>query len=507
MSPADRAAWAAALNVLDPPQTDPFAALGYEPTPKQQEFHEATEFDVLFGGSAGPGKSLALLMEGIRCCVKYRGLRVGCFRRTFPELEESLLTELARYEYAAALGATYDRQHHDLKFPNGSVLMFRYAESMVDATRRQGGQYQLLMFDERTLTPPDVIDFLCSRLRSGAPSIPVIGIRSATNPGGPGHSVVRQRYVDPTDHGTKTVIDQRGRTVRFIPARLADNPHINPEYARDLDALPEAMRAAFRDGSWDSFAGMVFVEWLYDKHVVPRFSVPAQWQRYCGLDYGWTAPTAVLWAARDNDGRLWMYRELTMRKTPERDQARAILDAEAGEQVVTRAADPSMWGRAGSALPPASQYAVEGCHLIKADNDRLSGKLRVHTYLSDAPACAHHRVMGLSMCPMLHILEGTCPELVRTLPALPYDPRRIEDVDTHAEDHHYDAIRYLLLSIGVGAQFMVPDDEAREPLADVIGHPLAGFAHVPKPDDAHSVTDGWWLEEPDATRNGMTRTI
>ncbi|MGH3429493.1 MAG: terminase large subunit domain-containing protein, partial [Mycobacteriales bacterium] len=362
----DLAAWATALDRIDPPKVDVFGALGYIPTPKQQLFHEATEFDVLFGGSAGPGKSLALLMEGIRCCATYPGLRVGCFRRTFPELEESLLTELAHYDYAAALGARYDRQHHDLRFPNGSVLMFRYAESMVDATRRQGGQYQMLMFDERTLTPPDVIEFLCSRLRSGAPSIPVLGIRSSTNPGGPGHSVVRQRYVDATDHGANVVTDSRGRTVRFIPARLVDNPHINPEYARDLDALPDAMRAAFRDGSWSSFSGQVFVEWSHDKHVVPRFAIPTEWQRYCGLDYGWTAPTAVLWAARDNDGRLWMYRELTMRQTPEREQARKVLDAEHGERVSLRAADPSMWGRAGSALPPASQYDIEGCTLTKA---------------------------------------------------------------------------------------------------------------------------------------------
>ncbi|MGH7743292.1 MAG: hypothetical protein ACREQ5_00520 [Candidatus Dormibacteria bacterium] len=483
---------------------DAFEALGYIPTPKQQEFHNATEFDVLFGGAAGPGKSLALLMEGIRACVKYPGLRVGVFRRTFPELEESLLTELARYEYAIALGAHYDRAHHDLRFPNGSLLMFRYAESMVDATRRQGGQYQLLLFDERTLTPPDVIEFLCSRLRSGDPSIPVLGIRSSTNPGGPGHSMVRQRYVDATDYGANVVTDSRGRTVRFIPARLADNPHINREYARDLDALPEAMRAAFRDGSWSSFNGQVFVEWSHDRHVVPRFTIPTEWQRYAGLDYGWTAPTAVVWAARDNDGRLWLYRELTMRQTPEREQARRILEAEGGESVVMRAADPSMWGRSGSALPPSSQYALEGCYLTKADNDRLSGKLRIHTYLAEGPACAHHRSLGQEMCPMLHVLDGTCPELVRTLPALPYDPRRIEDVDTNAEDHHYDSLRYLALSIGTGPQFLILD-EVKEPLAEIVGQPLGQFAYIPQDDDMSS--DWWNNDMSEQPIRGATRQV
>ena len=54
-------------------------------------------------------------------------------------------------------------------------------------------------------------------------------------------------------------------------------------------------------------------------------------------------------------------------------------------------------------------------------------------------------------CPRFHILEGTCPNLVRTLPALPYDPVRVEDVDTKADDHVADAARYLMHSLSAGA--------------------------------------------------------
>lgn len=431
---------------------DVFALLGYEPncavrqaardagTPEadlpamcgecpQEQFHNAQEWDVLFGGSAGGGKSLALLMEGIRACMRHPGIRVGAFRRTFPELEESLLAELGKYGYATQLGAVYDRSHHDLRFPNGSILMFRYASNLAEATIRQGGQYQLLLFDERTLIPPDVVMFLSSRLRSGDSGIPVLGVRSSCNPGGIAHGDVKKRYILPTGHGHDVILDDQGRTIRFIPARVSDNPHINTDYILSLDALPEAMRAAFRDGSWDSFAGQCFTEWNYDRHVVPRMTLPLEWLRYAGMDYGWTAPSVVLWAARDNDGRMWCYRELSMRQTPEKTQAERVLALEAGETVNLHSADPAMWGRTGSALPPASQFAIAGLGLSKADNDRLSGKLRVHTFLADAPACAYHRDLGWATCPMLHVLDATCPELVRTLPDLPYDPRRPEDVD------------------------------------------------------------------------------
>ena len=81
--------------------------------------------------------------------------------------------------------------------------MFRYAETLADATRRQGGEYQLVCFDELTLFPPDVMTFLESRVRSGRADIPVIGIRASANPGGPGHGAVKDRYIEPTHYGTE----------------------------------------------------------------------------------------------------------------------------------------------------------------------------------------------------------------------------------------------------------------------------------------------------------------
>jgi hypothetical protein len=70
----------------------------------------------------------------------------------------------------------------------------------------------------------------------------VIGIRSGTNPGGPGHGASKTRYVDATAHGTKVYVDERKRTVRFIPSKLSDNPHVNPEYAQDLAGPRQAPR-------------------------------------------------------------------------------------------------------------------------------------------------------------------------------------------------------------------------------------------------------------------------
>jgi hypothetical protein len=486
---------------------DVFGLLGYVPTPKQQIFHDSSEFDVLFGGSAGGGKTVSLITEGIRACVRHPGIRVGAFRRTYGELKESLLAELSNFGYASALGASWNGTEYELRFPNGSLLMFRYAESVKDASRRQGGQYQLLIFDERTLTPPDVCSFLESRLRSGRADIPVLGIRSGTNPGGPGHGAVKLRYIQPTNYGQDVVRDDRGRTVRFISSKLSDNPHVNAEYAADLKALPEKLRAAFLDGNWDVFAGMLFPELKRERHVVDPINLPASWKRYNGLDWGFSAPWAVLWGAVDEDGRVWIYREIYQRGVGEAEQAQQVLTAEApGEHVAVRFADDAMWATRGDAKPIAAVYADHGVHLTaagKGAGSRVTGWQRVRSYLAEKTACPHHRALGWETCPGLHLFS-TVTELYRELSDLPHatkgDP---EDADTTADDHSADALRYLLTNLGTGPQFLVLDSVDAAVQAEALLTPLGPSAAY-KPADTPMDDNAWWLDDDDGPRPGGT---
>lgn len=489
-----------AAQRLEAPPHDVFADLGYVPTPKQREFHAATEFDVLYGGAAGGGKTKALVMDAIRDCVHYPGLRVGAFRRTYGELKESLIAELAQVEYARAVGARWNGTEFELRFPNGSLIMFRYAETVQDATRRQGGQYQKLLFDERTLTPPDVVSFLESRLRSGRREIPVLGIRSGTNPGGPGHGAVKTRYIKPTNYGQNVITDVRGRTVRFIPSKLSDNPHVNPEYAQDLQALDGKLRSAFLDGDWDIFAGQMFPELKRDRHVVAPISLPASWKRYNGVDWGFSAPWAVLWAAVDEDGRVWVYREIYQRGVGEADQAKQILAAEApGEHVAVRFADDAMWATRGDAKAIADVYAENGVHLTQAGKgagSRVTGWQRVRSYLKEGPACPHHRAQGWTTCPMIHLFD-TVTELYRELTDLPHatkgDP---EDADTTADDHASDGLRYLLTNLGTGPEMVILDEAPAEPIAEAL-QPL-GMTMAVRPDTAAVTTDdAWWTDDDD----------
>lgn len=445
---------------------DVFKVLEYVPTPRQEAFHSATEYDVLYGGAMGGGKTLALLMEGIRCCVRYPGIRVGAFRRTYGELKESLLKELAAYGYANALGAKWAGSEFELRFPNKSVIMFRYAENMVDASRRQGAEFQLLLFDERTLTPADVLTFLESRLRSGDTGIPVIGIRSASNPGGPSHSAAKARYIEPTNYGQEVYKDVRGRSVRFIPSRLADNPHLNEEYRTDLLSFPEQLRKAYLEGNWDVFEGQMFPELSYDRHVMEPIELPTTWRRYNGIDWGFSSPWAVLWGAVDPDDRLWIYREIYQTGVGEREQARQIREAEAHDEHISgRFADDAMWAILGDAKPIAQVYAENGVPLDKAGKgpgSRIAGWQRIHSYLEEAPACQYHQAMGWESCPRMHIFS-TCMKLYKELTDLPHSRTgNPEDSDSKAIDHACDALRYLTTNLGNDSRYHWPEQKQVE---------------------------------------------
>jgi hypothetical protein len=485
-------------DLLDPPDT--FTTLGYTPSERQAEFHAATEFDVLYGGAAGGGKSVALVMEALRRAHENSGMRILLIRRTYDELNESIFPALQKFSYAEALGARWHGTDRELTFPNRALVRFRYMETLEDASRRQGGEYQLLLVDEATLLPPGVVDFIrYERLRSSG-GIPVIGVRSTTNPGGISHSQVRKRYIEATNYGEHVALDdpasEHPLTVRFIPAKASDNVHLDGGYRYKLDNIPDPQRrAAMRDGSWDVFAGQVFSEWSRDRHVVETFEVGPDWQRLGGLDYGYRAPSAAVWGASDQDGRVWVYRELYESGLGEQGLADAL---KAYERTVWDA-DPAMWNKTGDALPPADVLALEGVPLRKAINDRVIGWTRLHSYLAEAPACAHHRALGWSTCPMLHVMAN-CEHLIRTLPALPYARRgNPEDADTTSDDHLPDALRYLVMGIGVAPSVVFPPDDAP-------GQALNGEELMVDAGGGIAFGGDWAKRDPGAPQRGATQT-
>jgi hypothetical protein len=487
---------------------DPFVALRFYPNPgPQTRFLSLPDanIDVLYGGAAGGSKSTSLLAYALRACYRHPGLQAFWFRRSFPELEQSVLRMLARYQYARALGARWNGSTHELRFSNGSVLTFGHAKNLAEASALLSAEINLLILDERTTIPPEVVGILYTRVRSGVAGVPCLGVRSATNPGGIGHAAVKRDYIDATNHGAEEIPrDANGRRRVFIQARSIDTPQLGQEYRDNLSGLDENLRKAYLDGDWDVFVGQMFKEFRRERHVMTPITLPETWRRYIGVDWGWAAPWAVVWCAQDEDGRLWFYRERYATQVRESEQARQILEAEAGEHIVSRFADDAMWASRGEAKPIAAVYAENGVHLTpagKGPGSRIIGWQRIHSFLAEGPACPHHRALGWVTCPMAHFFDN-CPELIRELSGLPHATTgNPEDADTNASDHAPDAVRYIVINIGGGPEFLMLDaipDAAALP----VGEQFAGVYAVRPAESA----DDWWnhTDDDDGPRPGGT---
>ena len=166
-------------------------------TGKQKRFIDATETEVLFGGAAGGGKSYGQIVDALLFALRYPTSKQLILRRTFSELEKSLIrTSLSLYPREIY---SFNSSTHVGKFKNGSVIDFGYCAAENDVFQYQSAEYDVIRFDELTHFTEAQYVYLISRVR-GANDFPK-QIKSSTNPGGVGHSWVKERFVDPAPPG------------------------------------------------------------------------------------------------------------------------------------------------------------------------------------------------------------------------------------------------------------------------------------------------------------------
>lgn len=421
-------------------------------TRRQQAFLQAKADEVLFGGAAGGGKSYGQLIDAMLYALRYPGSKQLILRRTFPDLERSLvLVSLALYPKEVY---KYNASTHRGQWKNGSTIEFGYCDNEKDVYRYQGAEYDTIRFDELTHFTETQYLYLISRLR-GANSFPK-QIKSSTNPGGVGHSWVKARFIDLGAPDTVHQTDNGSRL--FLPSKVQDNRFLlaaDPKYIDRLRNLPEKDQKALLYGDWDIFEGQYFTEFDRALHVVSPFVLPKHWRRYFAMDYGLDM-LAGYWIAVDEHGRAWVYRELYQSELLVSEAAKRIIELTGDEDITAWLAPPDLYNRrSDTGKSTVEIFAAHGVLLTRAQNQRVQGWYDLKEWLKPGRDETGERVAGLR-------IFDTCINLIRTLPALQHDQRDPNDVarEPHELTHAPDAIRYFVAGRPALAQLpTVPDED------------------------------------------------
>ena len=228
------------------------------PSPKQLAFLLSDELEVLYGGAAAGGKTVALAMAALQYVnVPYYSALL--LRRTYTEGELPDAVNNVVHDWLRNSDAQWDGATHVYTFPSGAHLTLGYLDNDDAMKRYDSAQFQFIGFDELTHWPEHQYIYLFRRLRRASATGVPLRMRAATNPGGIGHAWVKKRF-----------IDEASPDRLFIPALMADNPHVqSDEYTKSLEQTDYITRKRLLEGNWDvqDNLGLFKREWFQTVRV------------------------------------------------------------------------------------------------------------------------------------------------------------------------------------------------------------------------------------------------
>lgn len=429
------------------------------PNKKQRQFLKDRHKHIAFGGARGGGKSWAVRTKAKLLALQFPGIKQLIVRRSYPELTNNHISVL-RAELVGI--ANYNDKDKVLKFPNGSTIHFMYCARDADLDRLQGTEYDVIYLDEATQLSEFQMKSITACVR-GVNNFPK-RVYYTCNPGGQGHGYIKRLFIDRL-YRDGEIPDEYS----FIQSLVTDNTALmeaQPEYIKQLEALPHKLREAWLYGKWDIFEGQFFEDFVIGDseaqktrrftHVIEPFDInrgdAKGWTIYRSYDFGYAKPFSCAWWAVDYDGVIYRIMELYgcqtahgeqipnegLKWTPQR-QFEEISRIERehpwlkGRKIIG-VADPSIWdaSRGESVADTAAKNKV---YFSPGDNKRIAGWMQCHYRLQ----------FDKDGYPRMYVFNN-CKAFIRTIPLLMYSETLPEDLDTSLEDHVADEWRYMCMA-------------------------------------------------------------
>ena len=468
----------------------------WAPQPGSQvEFLSCPLFEALYHGTRGPGKSDALLMDYAQDVGRGYGRhwRGVIFRQTYPQLADLVAKSEKWFRRIFPRAKLVRSMPIQWRFPDGESLMLSYLKSPSDYWNWHGQELPWIGFDELTTWATDdcyrMMFSCCRSPRRGMPR----KVRSTTNPYGVGSQWVKQRFnLTGRWRETQVIIDAKEADGTTSRPRAAIHGHIDenrvllaadPHYKQGIaaSAQNQAMADAWLEGSWDFTLGGMFSDvWSQEHNNLPRFTVPKAWRIDRAFDWGSSAPFSVGWYAVSDGGDLRLSDGRVMATvrgdvfrvrewygwTGRPNQGLRILATDIAEGIVERELAWRWRQGAETRVRPgpadASIFKVENGMCIATDMQkpvRINGEVYRGVQWVPADKGPGSRKNGWEIMrtmirnaqpkgglpreqPGLFVVGEECPQFLRTVLSLPRDEKDLDDVDTDAEDHVADEVRY-----------------------------------------------------------------
>lgn len=439
--------------------------------PKQKRMWDLTEdlnspIRILgFGGAKGGGKSYYARTAQVLRRLKYPNSYGVIIRNSLNELEKNHVRNIQR-EWPS-LAYEYKDQKHQFRFANGSILDMAYVESEKDLDRLWGGEWDDITLDEAQHHEKQILRILRTCNRTTRTDLkPTITV--TFNWGNIGHKWLKRMFwrdafrknptaeqlCDTWENELHWEDGEKPEQFNFIQAFYYDNTHLNAEYESDLNALPEKLRKAWKDGDPDVYEGQFFPEFGLHLREKP-FVIPAHTcNLYGSLDYGEGegddagATSFGLWHV-DQDGRPHRLFTYYMRHKTASAYAKDIISEcqsfhyTHGKFPKVIYADPSIWIKrrlddnfSHSVADIMEQFFKPvGIRLEKANNNRVQGwrVMREHFTLKDG-------------VPNSFYWEGYNEPYELYVPSLVHAKHNKDDVHKGGEDHCGDEARYFFVA-------------------------------------------------------------
>ena len=419
------------------------------PNAKQEQALLSHAKIIGYGGARGGGKSWLIRAKAKLLACNYPSIRLLIVRRTYPELINNHINIL-RQELANL--ARYNDRDKVLTFANGSTIHFRYCSNDADLLHFQGCEWHVIFFDEATQLSEYQIKQILACMRS-SDDLPKRAYMTA-NPGGQGHEYFKRVFID-----KKYSEGEHSEDYEFIQSLVTDNTVLmanQPDYIKQLEALPPKLRKAWLYGDWNILDGMFFEDFVDDEshyidrkwtHVIEPFDIPSHWKIYRSYDFGYSKPFSCAWWAIDTDGVVYRILELYGCTDEPNTGVKWDADKQFAEihkieqehpwlvgKTIEGVADPAIWG--ASTGESINDSAIRNqVWFSKGDNSRIQGWMQFH----------YRFRFDNNGYPMMYIFKN-CKAFIRCCPLMMYDEHKVEDLDTSLEDHCLDDARYFLMS-------------------------------------------------------------